>query len=150
MKKFPAIRAGEVVPGKLYLIPYRLPSMSVSDSPGLQWAPGTIVCTVEPGYQRGFVEVSNLKSYARYVTAEAKAVLLDDGSVKTLPVSRDSSEDEWKFCAVMSDVPTLKELPSTWMDDKITHIVKQLDLLEDKHRALLNLKKKIEAHARTS
>jgi hypothetical protein len=144
VKKYPRIAAPEVVPGKIYLVPHR-------NADGHSWRPATVGCTEEPGWLRGFCDIILNRNSVSSIGGYASVRFIDDGTSVNIPVCRQITyrgDSPWVFATgVNSYEPvTLREMPETWLDEKINVLVKQIDELEDQHRKLLSMKARIEAH----
>lgn len=133
MKTTPLL-ATEVVPDKVYLAPHR-------DDTGLRLLPATVMCTKEPGWLRGFVNIRLGQSFHNRQTGYATVRFIEQGNHVEVPVYRPLIEGaEWVFAAGPEKFQpvTLKPLPEGYFQQRehelrqrINEHVRAIGKLED-------------------
>ena len=141
-RKEAPILCAEVVPGAFYLAPRR-------DEKAREDCIAEVVCSQEPGWQRGFVVVTPSGHSSSSGTAVVRFV--EDGVMAALPVYK--LGDDWIFATGPEKYhpTTLRELPEDYFDKRLLEIQQhinrltlQIGELEDLRSTLVVIKNKVQ------
>lgn len=118
--KCKAILCSEVVPGAFYLAPQR-------DEKAREDCIAEVVCSIEPGWQRGFVVVT--PSSRSPSSGSAVVRFVEDGVLAVLPVYK--LGEDWAFTTGPEKYhpTTLRQLPEDYFDKRLLEIQQQINSL---------------------